>query len=123
MEIIFAIFLLQINIDGNYEKFALICSHHYTSSWSEKLIKNYSTLHIVSIGNPQPKYRWFKDWEPLSDMATSGSFRIQDTRRKDTGIYHCVATNDVGSIFSNRVGFSVACKHLRIIDLTCANYD
>ncbi|XP_032667405.1 protein sidekick isoform X2 [Odontomachus brunneus] len=65
-------------------------------------------LQCQARGNPQPKYRWFKDWEPLSEMTTSGSFRIQDTRRMDTGIYHCVATNDVGSIFSDRVGFSVA---------------
>lgn len=86
--------------------------------------KNNSTIHFVSAGNPQPKYRWFKDWKPLTDKLTPGSYhRIQNTRRNDTGVYHCVATNDVGSIFSDRVTFSVACKHLRIIGLTCANRD
>ncbi|XP_014483007.1 PREDICTED: protein sidekick isoform X1 [Dinoponera quadriceps] len=66
-------------------------------------------LQCQARGNPQPKYRWFKDWKPLSDKLTPGSyFRIQNTRRKDTGVYHCVATNDVGSIFSDRISFSVA---------------
>ncbi|XP_019697114.1 protein sidekick isoform X2 [Harpegnathos saltator] len=66
-------------------------------------------LQCQARGNPQPKYTWFKDWQAVSrPNIAPGSFRIQSTRRKDTGVYHCVATNDVGSIFSDRIAFSVA---------------
>ncbi|XP_015603138.1 protein sidekick isoform X3 [Cephus cinctus] len=66
-------------------------------------------LQCQAIGYPQPKYRWFKDGVPLSDELTSEHyFRIQSTRRQDAGVYYCVATNDVGSIFSERIMFSVA---------------
>ncbi|KAJ8687397.1 hypothetical protein QAD02_023191 [Eretmocerus hayati] len=60
-------------------------------------------------GNPQPKYRWFKDGHPLTNELTSEYFyRIHNTRREDSGVYYCVATNEVGSIFSERISFSVA---------------
>lgn len=66
-------------------------------------------LQCQARGNPQPKYKWFKDGVPLSNELTSGPyFRIQSTRREDAGVYHCVATNDVGSIFSDRLAFAVA---------------
>ncbi|XP_020295533.1 protein sidekick isoform X2 [Pseudomyrmex gracilis] len=66
-------------------------------------------LQCQARGNPQPKYKWFKDGIPLSNELTSGPyFRIQSTRREDAGVYHCVATNDVGSIFSDRLVFAVA---------------
>ncbi|CAB0041624.1 unnamed protein product [Trichogramma brassicae] len=59
-------------------------------------------------GNPQPKYRWFKDGQPLTSELTSEYFyRLHNTRRDDSGIYYCVATNQVGSIFSERISFSV----------------
>ncbi|XP_058794092.1 protein sidekick isoform X3 [Phymastichus coffea] len=60
-------------------------------------------------GNPQPKYRWFKDGRPLTSELTSEYFyRIHNTRREDSGVYYCMATNVVGSIFSERISFSVA---------------
>ncbi|XP_016844898.1 protein sidekick isoform X4 [Nasonia vitripennis] len=60
-------------------------------------------------GNPQPKYRWFKDGKPLTNELTSEYFyRIHNTRREDSGVYYCVATNEVGAIFSERISFSVA---------------
>lgn len=50
---------------------------------------------------------------PLNNEFTSGLyFRINSTRREDAGVYYCVATNDVGSIFSDRLVFAVACKYL-----------
>lgn len=50
---------------------------------------------------------------PLNNELTSGPyFRIHSTRREDAGVYHCVATNDVGSIFSDRLIFAVACEYL-----------
>ncbi|XP_076160332.1 sidekick cell adhesion molecule isoform X2 [Ptiloglossa arizonensis] len=66
-------------------------------------------LQCQARGHPQPKYKWFKDGVPLSNELTSEPyFRIQSTRREDAGVYHCVATNDVGSIFSERITFAVA---------------
>ncbi|XP_012142211.2 sidekick cell adhesion molecule isoform X7 [Megachile rotundata] len=66
-------------------------------------------LQCQARGYPQPKYKWFKDGVPLSNELTSEPyFRIQSTRREDAGVYHCVATNDVGSIFSERITFAVA---------------
>ncbi|XP_066595112.1 protein sidekick isoform X2 [Prorops nasuta] len=66
-------------------------------------------LQCEARGYPQPKYKWFKDGLPLNQEFTSEPyFRIQSTRREDTGIYHCVAANDVGAIFSKRIMFSVA---------------
>ena len=82
--------------------------------------KNLQSIHYMSLsrncflfaGNPQPKYKWFKDGVPLSNELTSEPyFRIQSTRREDAGVYHCVATNDVGSIFSERITFAVACTY------------
>lgn len=66
---------------------------------------------LLCAGNPQPKYRWFKDGQPLTTDLTSDYFyRIHNTRREDSGVYYCVATNEVGSIFSERISFSVACE-------------
>ncbi|KZC09696.1 Protein sidekick [Dufourea novaeangliae] len=66
-------------------------------------------LQCQARGYPQPKYKWFKDGVPLTNELTSEPyFRIQSTRREDAGVYHCVATNDVGSIFSERITFAVA---------------
>lgn len=83
------------------------------NTW-EKLLRHKQTTFVSSLGNPQPKYKWFKDGMPLNNEVTSGEpyYRILSTRREDAGVYHCVATNDVGSIFSDRLVFAVACKYL-----------
>ncbi|XP_048507643.1 protein sidekick isoform X2 [Athalia rosae] len=66
-------------------------------------------LQCQARGYPQPKYRWYKDGAPLnSELSTEHYYRISNIRREDAGVYHCVATNDVGSIFSERIAFSVA---------------
>ncbi|XP_063972668.1 protein sidekick isoform X2 [Diachasmimorpha longicaudata] len=80
------------------------------SGVSNILIENRTKiLQCQARGYPQPKYRWFKDGVALSNELTSESFwRIQSPKRKDAGVYYCVATNDVGSVFSERVRFSVA---------------
>ncbi|XP_076288638.1 sidekick cell adhesion molecule isoform X2 [Lasioglossum baleicum] len=70
-------------------------------------------LECQARGYPQPKYKWFKDGVPLTNELTSEPyFRIQSTRREDAGVYYCVATNDVGSIFSERITFTVAYMEL-----------
>ncbi|XP_015175534.1 PREDICTED: protein sidekick isoform X1 [Polistes dominula] len=66
-------------------------------------------LQCQARGYPQPKYQWFKNGKPLSNELTSEPyFRIESTHREDAGVYHCVATNSVGSIFSERITFTVA---------------
>ncbi|XP_029163396.1 protein sidekick isoform X2 [Nylanderia fulva] len=65
-------------------------------------------LQCQARGNPQPKYQWFKDGMPLSELTSEPFYRIPSTRREDAGVYYCVATNDVGSIFSDRLAFTVA---------------
>ncbi|XP_033229948.1 protein sidekick isoform X4 [Belonocnema kinseyi] len=66
-------------------------------------------LQCQARGHPQPRYRWFKDGKPLTNELTSEPYyRINITKREDTGVYYCVATNEVGSIFSERISFSVA---------------
>ncbi|XP_051172890.1 protein sidekick isoform X3 [Leptopilina boulardi] len=66
-------------------------------------------LQCQARGHPQPRYRWFKDGQPLtSELTSEPYYRINITKREDTGVYYCVATNEVGSIFSERISFSVA---------------
>ncbi|KAI4500304.1 hypothetical protein M0802_004721 [Mischocyttarus mexicanus] len=65
-------------------------------------------LQCQARGYPQPKYQWFKNDKPLSNELTSEPyFRIESTHREDAGVYHCVATNSVGSIFSERITFTI----------------
>ncbi|XP_044015450.1 protein sidekick isoform X2 [Aphidius gifuensis] len=80
------------------------------SGVSNILIENSTKfLQCLARGSPQPKYRWYKDGKPLSNELTTEAFwRIQSPKRNDAGIYYCVATNEVGSIFSERVKFTVA---------------
>lgn len=66
-------------------------------------------LECEAQGNPQPKYRWFKDGQPLTNDSTADfHYRISHAQKEDAGIYYCVASNDVGSIFSESVSFSIA---------------
>ncbi|XP_034937975.1 protein sidekick isoform X2 [Chelonus insularis] len=66
-------------------------------------------LQCQARGYPQPKYRWFKDGVALSNELTSELvWRIYNSSKNDAGVYYCVATNDVGSVFSERVPFFVA---------------
>lgn len=71
----------------------------------------HSALCTVNPGYPQPKYRWFKDGVPLTREYSSDSHYRIHTRREDGGMYYCVAKNDVGSVFSERILFNVACKY------------
>ena len=54
-------------------------------------------------GKPDPRVRWTKDGDPVHVSSTSrvtvegsGTLRIKDTRRSDTGVYVCVASNVAG---------------------------
>ncbi|XP_030377973.1 protein sidekick [Scaptodrosophila lebanonensis] len=65
-------------------------------------------LECCALGYPQPTYRWLKDGEPVSDNSSSPYYRIHNTRREDAGSYQCIAKNDAGSIFSEKIDIVVA---------------
>lgn len=78
---------------------------------------------IYFTGYPQPIYRWLKDGLPMTDFTNSQYYRIHNTRPDDAGSYQCIAKNEVGTIFSEKIDVVVACKYIflmnfRIIYLT-----
>lgn len=71
-------------------------------------------LYISITGYPQPTYKWIKDGEDLGEFSSEHFYRILNTRREDAGSYQCVAKNDIGSIFSEKIDVTVACKFVRV---------
>ncbi|KAJ9598493.1 hypothetical protein L9F63_010813, partial [Diploptera punctata] len=65
-------------------------------------------LQCQAIGYPKPKYQWLKDGIALGEFSSEHFYRIHTTKREDAGSYQCVAKNDVGSIFSEKIDVSVA---------------
>lgn len=65
-------------------------------------------LQCQAIGYPKPKYQWLKNGIALGEFSSEHFYRIHTTRREDAGSYQCVAQNDVGSIFSEKIAISVA---------------
>ncbi|XP_055915597.1 protein sidekick isoform X4 [Eupeodes corollae] len=65
-------------------------------------------LQCHALGYPQPMYRWLKDGLPVGDYSSSQYYRIHNTRREDAGSYQCIAKNDAGSIFSEKIDVVVA---------------
>lgn len=65
---------------------------------------------LENVGYPQPKYRWLKDGIPVTEYADGQYYRIPNTQRKDAGSYQCMARNDAGTIFSEKIDVVVACK-------------
>lgn len=55
-------------------------------------------------------YKWLKDGVPVDDFTTSQFFRFQNIRPEDTGSYKCIAQNDAGTIFSEKIDVVVARK-------------
>ncbi|KAL9873746.1 sidekick cell adhesion molecule isoform 7-T7 [Glossina fuscipes fuscipes] len=60
------------------------------------------------LGYPQPTYRWLKNGIPIGDFSSSQYLRILNTQREDAGSYKCIAKNDAGSIFSEKIDVIVA---------------
>ena len=64
-------------------------------------------------GYPQPKYRWMKDGVFLSDFSSEHFYKIQSVSRSDAGNYRCYSKNSVGTIISENIKLTVACKFLK----------
>lgn len=71
-------------------------------------------------GEPEPRIRWKKDGEALKpteriSITETGSLKIQDSRREDSGVYVCVAYNVAGEKESASARLSVR-ERPRIIE-------
>lgn len=70
-------------------------------------------FHFVSFtGYPQPKFRWLKNDEPITDFSPEPFYKIVATKLDDEGSYRCIASNKVGSIISEEIKVTVACKYI-----------
>ena len=51
-----------------------------------------------------------KDGVFLSDFSSEHFYKIQSVSRSDAGDYRCFAKNSVGTIISEKIKLTVACK-------------
>ena len=65
---------------------------------------------LFFVGFPQVEYRWMKDGVFLSDFSSEHFYKIQSVSRTDAGDYRCYAKNSVGTIISEKIRLTVACK-------------
>ena len=72
----------------------------------------FKNIFIVEIlpGFPQPQYRWLKDGDFISEFSSEHFYKIQSVSQDDAGSYQCIARNSVGSIISEMIPLTVACK-------------
>ncbi len=68
------------------------------------------TFCFCFSGFPQPEYRWMKDGMFLSDFSSEHFYKIQAVSKSDAGNYQCYAKNSVGTIISESIPLTVACK-------------
>ncbi|XP_032826463.1 receptor-type tyrosine-protein phosphatase delta isoform X19 [Petromyzon marinus] len=73
-----------------------------------------ATMLCAATGNPDPDIRWFKDFFPVDTQASAGrikqlrtgsgpirgALQIDLSEDSDQGKYECVASNDVGTVYS-----------------------
>ena len=52
-----------------------------------------------------------KDGVFLSDFSSEHFYKIQSVSRSDAGDYRCYAKNSVGTIISEKIKLTVACKY------------
>jgi hypothetical protein len=75
------------------------------------------TVPLLVPGYPKPRYQWLKDGIALGDVSSEHFYRIHRIQRGDAGSYQCIARNDVGSIFSEKIAVSVACMYASNINM------
>ena len=62
-------------------------------------IYGFVNLTCVASGSPQPTIQWYKD-NALLQGEVFPSYVIQSVELNDRGVYHCEATNDLGTVRS-----------------------
>lgn len=60
-------------------------------------------------------YKWLKNGEPIVHFTSGQYHRIHNIQKSDAGSYQCLAKNDAGTIFSEKIDVVVACKYLILI--------
>ncbi len=58
-----------------------------------------------------PVYKWLKDGRDIGDFSPEHYHKITLVRREDAGTYQCIAKNAVGSVLSQKIDVTVACKY------------
>lgn len=71
-------------------------------------------LLIYVSGYPSPQYKWLKDNKPITDISSDPFYKILSAKHEDEGIYRCIASNKIGSILSEEMKITVACKNLNV---------
>ena len=67
-------------------------------------------------GIPEPTFSWTKDGstvtatDRISLSVDNKELSIRNVNRTDSGEYRCVATNNVGTVYSNPATLAVHCK-------------
>lgn len=80
------------------------------AQFSQLAVKN----ELNFTANPVPVYKWLKNGRELTDFSPEQYYKIESVRREDAGSYQCVAKNDVGSVLSQKIDVTVACKWTRV---------
>ena len=67
------------------------------------------------IGDPVPVVTWFKDNGPVRfskriEQLDDNSLSFKRIRKRNNGLYWCVATNSEGNVTSTKVLVTVMCK-------------
>ncbi|XP_078733032.1 receptor-type tyrosine-protein phosphatase delta isoform X16 [Lampetra fluviatilis] len=85
-----------------------------------------ATMLCAATGNPDPDIRWFKDFFPVDTQASAGrikqlrtgsgpirgALQIDLSEDSDQGKYECVASNDVGTVYSAPANLYVRVRHV-----------
>lgn len=66
-------------------------------------------------------FKWLKDDHEVSDFISECFYKIQPVRREDAGFYQVIVKNKAGSILSQKINVTIACKRKIIYFSTSIN--